>query len=153
MALGSMVKKQQQEFGTLLDAARRAVDALKDLVEVEVEDAETAKDKLLALRDAIADAEGACSDLASFCTSFYEEQQEAYDNRSEKWQEGDKGQAVSSWLDEWSTVSEPSSQSVDDSVDEYATFPTSLGEAFGFDDYELSDFIETVEGLSTEAEF
>ena len=68
-------------------------------------------------------------------------------------QEGDRGQAVSSFVDEWSNVSEPSAPDIGEIAVESEDFPTTLAEAFGVDLYELEDMIEVAEGLPTETEF
>ncbi len=44
------------------------------------------------------------SDARDFCEGIAADQQSFMEEKSEKWQEGDRGQAFQSWLDEWSGV-------------------------------------------------
>lgn len=39
-----------------------------------------------------------------FCEDIVNERETDYDGKSEKWQEGDKGEAARSWIDEWQNV-------------------------------------------------
>jgi hypothetical protein len=43
----------------------------------------------------------ALEEAREFAEQFANQMREAYDDMSERWQEGDTGQSVSSWIDEW----------------------------------------------------
>lgn len=62
-----------------------------------------------------------------------------YDDKSERWQEGDRGQAASEWVDSWENAVYDLEQ-----VDELR--------APSIDDHEVGDHVETLENLSREME-
>jgi hypothetical protein len=73
-----------------------------------------ALDALAAERDELEEA------VRAMVQDLHRELEDEYDNRSDNWRDGDKGQAVKEWLD---TVEQFSEQVTDASIDE---FPDSL---------------------------
>lgn len=47
---------------------------------------------------------GALSDLRDFITQKHDEFESEYDDKSEKWQEGDRGMATRSWIDSFESL-------------------------------------------------
>lgn len=53
-----------------------------------------------AYADAATDFNAKRQDLLDFITEIYGTKQEEFDEKSEKWQEGEKGEAARAWLDD-----------------------------------------------------
>ena len=152
MTLGKLTKAEQKEFDAIRDRASLAFDAYKEFVEQErdVED-KAALDDLVEQATPLAEAmESACTDLVEFATAFADAQQEAWDEKSERWQDGDRGQAVSSWIDEWRGFDEVSLPEIDTSLAE-EEFPQKVRLADLVDVYECENVIDTANGVSFEA--
>lgn len=64
------------------------------------------KRKASTLADALADYNGAVTDAQNFATGIAERLQSEYDGKSEAWQEGDRGSAVSELIGEWEGYAE-----------------------------------------------
>lgn len=50
---------------------------------------------------ALATLNAKLEEARGFASGIVDEAREEFDGKSERWQESDKGQAVSSWLDQW----------------------------------------------------
>lgn len=75
-----LTKAQATEQATLVEQLEQA--------------AATAADSITAYNEALSNAREFCSDIA-------ETAQEAWNDKSEKWQESDKGQEVQGWIETW----------------------------------------------------
>lgn len=109
---------------------------LKELGEALKEKREAANAALGELRTAVEEYNDRLDAAKTFVDELAEAAQEAYDEKSEKWQEGEKGDAASSWIDELQNAEIPEELDlvVPDDIDEP----------------EL-DHAETLEGLPEEA--
>jgi hypothetical protein len=153
MTLGKLNKAEQKEFDALRDEASRALDAYKAFVDKErdVED-RAAIDALVEESTPLAEAmEAAFVALVEFATAFADAQQESWDEKSERWQDGDRGQAVSSWIDEWRNFDEVSMPEISDSMIE-DEFPQQIRLSDLIDLYEYENVLDTANGVSFEAE-
>jgi hypothetical protein len=63
--------------------------------------AQVAIDRFSALELAVGEYNEALSELRGMVEGFVEEWRSAYEDRSEKWQESDKGTAANEFIDEW----------------------------------------------------
>jgi DNA repair ATPase RecN len=100
MAFG-MSKNQLKQRDELLDAVRTKQKALNgEIAEY--------NDKLAELREkleeSVNDCDGAISDLRNFIESVRDEAQSEYDDKSEKWQQDDKGQSVLDWINTFDAI-------------------------------------------------
>jgi len=57
-----------------------------------------------ALEDATNDYNTVVDDIDTYVSSVRDRLQEEFDEKSEKWQEGDKGSAASTLIEEWSSM-------------------------------------------------
>lgn len=88
-------------------ALAAAVDAFNERMAEEWANVEAS---LVSYNDAVEAAEGWRGEIES-------EQSDYFDNRTEAWQEGDKGQAYTSWKDLWAEAWEPVELSKPDDLD------------------------------------
>lgn len=82
--------------------------------------------------DAHSDAVNAYNDVMTEAKEFVEEVasrlREVYDNRSEKWQEGDKGQSADAFIQTWESFSPDEESELEGNVaDEFERLPEPLG--------------------------
>lgn len=95
-------KEQEKKKGELVDAIRSAHAELETAIKAFNETVETAKDevqgKLNTLNEKITEAGEWTESIASDMDSYYEE-------KSERWQEGEKGQEYSAWKEEYENFS------------------------------------------------
>jgi chromosome segregation ATPase len=93
-----LTKKQQAEKADHAQTIRKKHEALEQAVAAY----NTAmREQRAKVEEALNDLNGAITDAESWREEIANAQEEYYDNKSEKWQEGDKGNAYSSWKDEW----------------------------------------------------
>ncbi len=88
-----------------VEARWRHMDALKASSET-VEEAidqynQTMQEAWEKIEEAVSSYNEAIAQASEFKEEVYSEAQEYYDERSEKWQESDKGQSYQEWIDEW----------------------------------------------------
>ncbi len=89
------LKAREEAVENLNKAAelfRTAVEVYNDELKIAWSGLETAR---ITFNEAIEEAN-------AFRQSMLDDMQNFYDEKSEKWQEGDKGQAYQSWMDYWS---------------------------------------------------
>jgi hypothetical protein len=84
--------------------------------------------------DAHSDAVNAYNDVMTEAKEFVEEvasrMREVYDGRSEKWQEGDKGQSADAFIQTWEDFSPDEESELDGNVaDEFERLPEPTGDA------------------------
>lgn len=86
----------------MVDAVRTKKDALNRAIA-------DYNDRLAELRskleDYINDCDGAISDLRNFVEAVRDEAQSEYDDKSDTWRDGDKGQAVLDWINTFDSIS------------------------------------------------
>lgn len=63
------------------------------------------EDAVNALNEAIADLNGTVTDMNTFKDEIVQQMDDYFDEKSEKWQEGDTGSAYSEWKGEWEQLS------------------------------------------------
>jgi hypothetical protein len=113
--------------------------AQKDAMQKAIEDFNTALETARAdLREAVGKYNDVVSEVNGFAADIASRLDDEINNKSEKWQEGEKGEAATAWKDEWEAID---FSELD--VDELA--PSDIDD---FDD----DSAETLEGISTEPE-
>lgn len=95
-----------EELQTAIDAYNEAVGPQRDAV----------KAALDTYNEKVADLKGVYEDIAG-------EARDYYDNRSEKWQEGDTGQAYQEWLD---SLESPDLDDAEIEIPEDLEFPESI---------------------------
>jgi hypothetical protein len=126
-------KKDKERRDLLVDQLREAWGKIEDAVEVyniEVSKLRADVDKAVSdYNEVIEEARGFAEDVATQAES-------EYDDKSEKWQQGEKGQSAAAWRDEWQGLEA-------DALD--ASWP---------DDYSIDDpeHADKLEGLPEEAE-
>jgi vacuolar-type H+-ATPase subunit I/STV1 len=125
-------KGDVKDRGELVAAARRKLDELNTAIEQYNESVGEAWTKL---DDFINDYNGALSDARDFVERVKDEFTTEYDEKSEKWQEGDRGVAARDWIDSFDNVE------LDDAE---LDAPEPFGEV-------TADGLETLENLDTEA--
>ncbi len=128
----SLTKAQQAEKERLTEALRVAKSSLDTAVSeanAQIEEAETT------VNSRISEYNAALTGITDFIEEHKDKWQEAYDEKSETWQEGDKGEAVAALLGEW------------DNYDGEAVEEISIGEI------EIeTEHLENFEALPIEAE-
>lgn len=91
-------KKELERKAGLVEALNEQAGKLDDALATYNAEAGLLWDKLQfeieAYNEIVAEARGFAEDIANAAT-------EEYDNKSEKWQEGERGQAASEWKDAW----------------------------------------------------
>lgn len=119
------------------DAERRAkevadLNELKDKVNAAVE---TYNEKVTELKAAVQEAvdeyNGALAEARGFVEDVASQAQSEYDDKSERWQESEKGMSVAEWISEWESA---------ELEDIELTFPDDLA----LDDIEHPDVIENL---------
>ena len=92
-------QKQKADFQLELAKAREELDAKVE----DVNDAlQTAID---ALMDAVADYNSALERARAFATDIVSQAEEDFSDKSERWQEGERGEICRAWIDEWEQLS------------------------------------------------
>lgn len=100
--MSKLTKSQQAERETIVTALREEGGKLEDAVRVFNEKLQTAKGELEAAQTAYNEKLSTARDFAEGVASTT---QEYIDDKSEKWQEGEKGQAVAEWQQVWADIS------------------------------------------------
>lgn len=121
------IARRDELFGDLTDARAKLEDAVS-VYNAEVLKLREALDaKLAAYNEVVEEASGFAADIASAADG-------AIGDKSEKWQEGDRGQAATAWKDEWENASfdaveieYPDDLSIDQ-VDDHASTLSELSE-------------------------
>lgn len=166
--LGKFTKSEKKFVAEAQHTVREAVDALRDMIarEVSVESRDDLDEHILALKERHESAVEVCSDVIEFMITFVEEQQSQYDEKSERWQEGDRAQQVGSWIDSLTELAEFEAPpfeitesditytlSDDDDVHEGmpTTFPA-LVDLSGALYNDLESFADSLEGLPESAD-
>lgn len=91
--------KQKQELVDKLTAQRADLDACIEIFNAELERLqEPVKESLEKLNELLEEAR-------EFKEDVYSRLDGEYDGKSEKWQEGDRGQGVRQWIEQWSEAS------------------------------------------------
>jgi exonuclease VII small subunit len=80
----------EQEVGAMEDAKTELQDAIQKLID------DFNEQHVEPLNAKLTEARG-------FVEDIYNERQGEYDDKSERWQEGERGEAAQSWLTEWQT--------------------------------------------------
>jgi len=92
--------KISKASSTEIDDMRTAVADAQEAVETAVTEFNEALAVARApLDEAISNYNDALAELKARLEAERDERQEEYDNKSERWQEGDKGQAAQEWID------------------------------------------------------
>lgn len=101
-----MSKTKQKEFEIYKRGVERTATALDNAIGKYNKGLGTSGtvDLLPTVNAALAQYNVAANDTVDFCHSFAEEVQEYYDSKSEGWQEGDAGEAHSSWATTYEEV-------------------------------------------------
>lgn len=149
LMLGKLSKAQQQEFLPMRDYAVRCVEDFKDFVSAAHEAATPRELAALVVRaKALADAaHAACTSVADWAAAFASEQTDEYSEKSERWQESDRGNAVSSFIDEWESAGSPPEEPTYDVPDPEDGYPASGYLLSDIDGYDLESYGDTLEGL------
>lgn len=107
-----------------------------------VQEAESARTEAISaldatVQDALRDYNGALANAKSFVESTAEEFRSAFDEKSERWQEGDAGSDASTFVEAWEEVSleehddqdtvAPDEQELDADIDALEALPTEAG--------------------------
>ena len=101
--------KQRQDLSAQMEAAKEELEAAVETYNGAMSEAwEKVSEALNRLNETITAADEFRSEIES-------EQEEYYDERSERWQEGDAGQAYQAWKEDWGTeLSEVEMEKPDD---------------------------------------
>jgi glutamyl-tRNA reductase len=93
-----MDKRETKQYDDLSSAVRDATEAMEEARETFNEAVLTA---YADLETAYRTAENAVADLREFAEQFHADQLSEFEEKSEKWQESDKGQEVAAWISAW----------------------------------------------------
>lgn len=161
MALGKLDKDDRKAFGEYSTQLHRVLEALQNLVEPkQVHDRVEANSLTSQLAEALERANAEVDSAHSFIDELTSAQQDLFDEKSEKWQEGEKGEAVQGWLDELRELDEPEAlegelqvnmmgtdvRLADVKLQDDVLFPTEVAVVVtGL--YELEKFIEAFDNL------
>jgi DNA repair exonuclease SbcCD ATPase subunit len=115
------VKEKQAKLNEEIAVFNDALDAAQDRLE-----------------EFINDLNGAISDLRDFIENKQSQFEGEYDDKSEKWQEGDKGQAVMQWIETFSNIT---------LYDEEIDLPSSIPDVIDI------DALDEVEALESEPSY
>jgi len=129
-----LTKAEASAWEKLTDVAQHRLEALNDAIEEFNADMEQIWTKV---QDAKDEYNGVVADIKAFAEDIAATWRGEFDDKSEKWQEGDRGQAVSDIIDQWegialdeSSVEMPDTvDREDDNVSELADMPTSVEES------------------------
>lgn len=131
-----LTRSEENRRDILADKLRDARMILDEAVAAQVaiiEDAYAAINAaLVPYNEIVEKARGFVEDIAS-------ERDSEWDDKSERWQEGERGEAAREWISQWQDAADCEIETVDDV--EVVTV-----------DLELGDLAEFLEGLPTEAE-
>jgi len=97
-----MSKQEIKERDEFVDSLRKKLETLNAAV---TKYNEVVAEAYGALEDEINDFNGSLSDARDFVERLKDDFTGQYDDKSEKWQEGDKGSVVRDWLDTFDNVS------------------------------------------------
>lgn len=147
--LGKLSKAQQNEFLPMRDYAVQRVEDFKDFVSAEHEAATPQALAALVMRaKALADAaHAACTSVADWAATFADEQTDEYSEKTERWQESDRGNAVSSFIDEWANAGTAPEEVTYDVPDPEDGYPASGYLLSDIDGYDLESYGDTLAGL------
>jgi hypothetical protein len=148
-----LTKSEAKEFDELRDALRVAIDAAQTFVEGTYTAADfKALQALHRQFDELAEAiVGASDSVSDWCQNFYDEKDGEWSEKSEKWQESDKGESVRVWLDEWESASSVS-VSVSGGIDTPDEWPMS-GQLFAEADLiDATDYLDVLDNVPTESD-
>lgn len=98
----SLTKAEQHTRDTLLDDLRGAKDELEDAISVYYDEMELALNKL---NGKVSNYNGVLEQVQNFRDAVVNRLQEAIDSKSEKWLEGERGEATVALKDEWEGLS------------------------------------------------
>ncbi len=71
-------------------------------------------DAVAALNAAIDDLNGTVTELENYRQSIFDQMEEYFDGKSEKWQESDTGTEYRDWMDEWSNATVDTMEDVEE---------------------------------------
>ena len=125
-----LTKAEVKERDEVIEAARRKLGALNTAISTFNERLEEQRS---ILDDATNDCNGAMQGVADYLERIKDRLTGEYDDKSEKWQEGEKGTTVRDWIDTFDI----------DFMDIDVEVPNDISEA-------ECDELETLEGLETE---
>jgi hypothetical protein len=152
MALGKLSKAEEKQLSSYQDSLRQLVDDFQEFCKEpqEVKDEEA----FVALRDNV-DARleklnSVCEEAAEFLEGIHDDQDSQAQDKSEKWQEGDRGQAVMSWLEELSDKTSFDAVSVD--LEAPVSYPVELDLQTALEVSAVYDFCEALENVVPSAE-
>ena len=126
----TLTKAEIKDRDDVVEAARRKLGILNAAI---TQFNERLEEQRSILDDAVNDCNGAMQDVADFLERIKERLNGEYDDKSEKWQEGEKGTAVRDWIDTFEI----------DFMDIDVEVPNDISEA-------ECDELETLEGVETE---
>lgn len=94
-------KQDIKDRDDVVDAARKKLGILNGAIEQFNADV---AEKWAEVEEALNDYNGAISDAYEFVDRVKTEFNDAYEEKSEKWQEGDRGSAAREWIDSFDSV-------------------------------------------------
>ena len=149
--MNKLSKKQHDKFESVkgdctdaADALTNAIDEFNGKVETVVETANAEIEELYkTVESALSEYNDAVTEAKAICEETNGDQESYFDERSERWQEGERGEAYREWADSWENAA-----SECDAVDASAPAPL---EAVAIDATETPH--EGLDELPTEFEF
>lgn len=137
----SVLIQAMNDYNTRMEELREALD---DAVAVYNDGREEA---LASLEDARDGFNSLLEDTKAFVSDITGNAQSEYDERSEKWQDGERGRAASAWINEWAEANfDPIDLETGQPLDIQLLYPEELDP-----DY-IEDRAELLENLPTEPE-
>lgn len=133
----------------MLDYAVRCVEDFKDFIAAEHDAASPRELAALVERakELGATAHSACESAAEWAASFASEQADEYAEKSERWQESDRGNAVSSFIDEWESAGNPPEEPSYEVLEPEDGFPAVGSLLLDVDGYDLESYADVLTGL------
>jgi len=155
MAFGKLTQGEAKEFEELRGAVEAALDKAKAFVEQKREIAdEGAWNTLLVEADELfGSLAGAIDDAGSWASDFASNQQDQYDDKSEKWQESDRASAVSDFISNWENVADQSMSFEVDGGQKPEAFPATLDLTDAVDLSDAEYYLDELNSIDMEASY
>lgn len=151
--LGKIKKTERDEFIALRDRAIERVLEFKDFIEAEHKASNKRDLEALLLRaEHLGEkAHNACDDVAEWAAAFASEQTDEYSEKSERWQGSERGEAVSTFIDEWESAGTAPEENSYDVADPEDGFPAKGRLLEEVEAYDMESYADMLQGLPLDA--
>jgi uncharacterized protein YukE len=102
--MNKLTKQQQADLDKLVESSQEAHKALTEGIDAFNEALEAARAKLT---ESIEKYNATVEQANEFMTAIHDDMDSYYSDKSERWQEGDAGNAYQEWMEPWGTEIDP----------------------------------------------